>query len=356
MTVTLPPRIAITPGEPAGVGPDLCLQLVQQAIPAECVLIADPDMLQQRAEQCGLSLTINVFDPDLEFQMQQPGIATVLPIKLKAAAQAGQLDKRNARYVLDTLDAAIDGCRNQTFAAMVTGPVHKGIINEAGVAFTGHTEYLAERCKAPLPVMMLQTDTLRVALVTTHLPLAQVAAAINQDLLTTLIRILHRDLQQKFAIARPHIFVCGLNPHAGENGHLGREELDIIEPVLRTLREEGIRLSGPLSADTIYRTENREQADVFLAMYHDQGLPVLKTIGFGEAINITLGLPIIRTSVDHGTALEIAGTGQAHPRSLLLALETAIEMAQHHQQQLQQQKEHQALQAVSHAQSQQQQQ
>lgn len=328
MTITLPPRIAITPGEPAGVGPDLCVQLLQQAIPADCVVIADPDLLQQRAEQCGLSITIELFDPHMPYEMHQPGIAKVLPIPLKTRSIAGKLDTQNAQYVIETLNVAVDGCLNNTFAAMVTGPVHKGVINDAGIPFTGHTEYLAQRTGAPLPVMMLQTDALRVALVTTHLPLSQVAGALNQELLAQVIRILNQDLIRQFGIPKPHIFVCGLNPHAGESGHLGREEIDIIEPVLNKLREEGIRLTGPLSADTIYRDENRQQADVFLAMYHDQGLPVLKTLGFGEAINITLGLPIIRTSVDHGTALEIAGTGEAHPRSLILAVETAIHIAQ----------------------------
>lgn len=331
MTHMQTPRIAITPGEPAGVGPDLCVQLIQQSLAAECIFVADPELLQQRADDCGLPLTIEIFDPHRPVQVQRAGVAQVLPVSMRATAHAGQLNSRNAEYVIETLNTAVDACTNSTFAAMVTGPVHKGIINDAGIAFTGHTEYLAERTRSELPVMMLQTDALRVALVTTHLPLSQVAGAINQALLTKIIRILNHDLQRQFGIETPRIFVCGLNPHAGENGHLGREEIEIIEPVLQKLRAEGIALTGPLSADTIYRQENRIQADVFLAMYHDQGLPVLKTSGFGEAVNITLGLPIIRTSVDHGTALEIAGTGKAQPRSLTLALNTAIAMAKHQQ-------------------------
>ena len=307
------PRIAITSGEPAGIGPDLCIQLIQKPLPCHVSLIADPDLLQQRASELGLPLPSQ---QNLE----------ILPVKLNADVKTGVLDKNNAAYVLKTLDKAIEGCLNKQFHAMVTAPVHKGIINDAGITFTGHTEYLAEKCGQANVVMMLATEGLRVALVTTHLPLSKVSQAITTDKLESVITILHHELTTRMGILDPNIFVCGLNPHAGEDGHLGREEIEIIEPTLNKLRQQGIRLTGPLPADTLFTQQNIKQADAVLAMYHDQGLPVLKHIGFGQAINITLGLPIIRTSVDHGTALSLAGTGKADTRSLILALHTALKM------------------------------
>lgn len=256
------------------------------------------------------------------------GELAVLPVSLAEPAIAGQLNSRNAAYILKTLDVAIAGCQAHHFAALVTGPVHKSVINDAGIPFSGHTEYLAEKTHTSKVVMMLATQGLRVALATTHLPLKDVAAAINTEELTQVIRILQRDLQQQFGINQPRIYVCGLNPHAGEGGHLGREEIEIIEPVLQTLRHEGITLIGPLPADTLFTPKYLDDADAVLAMYHDQGLPVLKFKGFGQAVNVTLGLPIIRTSVDHGTALDLAATGKADPGSLHTALAYAIDMVQ----------------------------
>lgn len=334
----VPPRIALTAGEPAGIGPDLCVQLAQQGHLSEIIIIADPDMLQQRAKQLGLPLRIEMIDESFlqtgEARPQRPGVAKVWPVKLAVPARPGELDARNAAGVLQGLQLATEKTVSGQFSALVTGPVHKGIINEAGIEFTGHTEFLAAQTQAPLPVMMLQTGALRVALVTTHMPLASVSAAITAARLEQVIRILAHDLTYQFGIDRPKIYVCGLNPHAGENGHLGREEIDVIEPVLQKLRNEGLQLDGPLSADTIFSEKNRNDADVFLAMYHDQGLPVLKTVGFGEAVNITLGLPIVRTSVDHGTALELAGSGSAETTSLELAIQTATQICHHRQRQM----------------------
>ncbi|OQW78483.1 MAG: 4-hydroxythreonine-4-phosphate dehydrogenase PdxA [Proteobacteria bacterium ST_bin11] len=322
------PRIALTPGEPAGIGPDLCIQLAQQALACQLVAVADPDLLQQRAEQLGLPLTIQIFNSDQAVKTQQAGSLTVLPIKLSEPAVCGRLNPANSPYVLETIRQATLGCLNGSFAAMVTGPVHKGVINDAGIPFSGHTEFIAELTGGN-PVMMLATPGLRVALATTHLPLSEVSAAITAESLATVIRLLDRDLKQRFAIAKPKILVCGLNPHAGESGHLGREEIDTIEPTLEILRSEGINLYGPLPADTLFTPKYLETSDAVLAMYHDQGLPVLKFKGFGQAVNITLGLPIVRTSVDHGTALELAGTGKANLGSLQFALQTALDMIPH---------------------------
>jgi len=321
------PRIAITPGEPAGIGPDLCVQLAQQSHSAQLVVIADPQLLQERAERLQLPLQIEIFAPDHPTKPQSAASLNVLPVALTDKVTPGQLNVHNADYVLECLRQAVDGCLHQTFAAMVTGPVHKGIINEAGRPFTGHTEFLAERCHCKRPVMMLQTEGLRVALVTTHLPLRNVADAITAPVLAEVIEILHHDLLQFMGIEQPVIYVCGLNPHAGEGGHLGSEEQRIIEPVLKEMRQSGMQLIGPLPADTIFTADKMQQADAFLAMYHDQGLPVLKHLGFGEAVNVTLGLPIIRTSVDHGTALDLAGTGEASASSFEKALQLAIQMA-----------------------------
>lgn len=319
------PRIALTPGEPAGIGPDLCIQLALFKHACQLVVIADPDLLIQRAQHLGLPLSIRFFDIAQPATEHQPGTLTVLPIELTAPAVCGRLDPSNSHYVLETIRQATLGCLDDAFTAMVTAPVHKGVINDAGIPFSGHTEFIAD-ITGGTPVMMLATPGLRVALATTHLPLSQVSAAITQESLISIIRLLDRDLHKRFAIARPKIMVCGLNPHAGENGHLGREEIEIIEPTLERLRGEGISLYGPLPADTLFTPKYLESADVVLAMYHDQGLPVLKHMGFGQAVNITLGLPIIRTSVDHGTALELAGTGLASLGSLQFALQTALNM------------------------------
>ena len=321
-----PARLAITAGEPAGIGPDLCLMLAQQPASCERVVIADPQLLEQRAAQLGLRVELQPFDPDALPAAQTAGQLSVLPVSLAAECRPGELNRANAAYVLDTLRLAGAGALNGTFDAIVTAPVHKGIINDAGVPFSGHTEFFAEQTATEQVVMMLACPGLRVALATTHLPLRQVADAITGPLIERVMRILHNDLLSKFGIATPRILVCGLNPHAGEDGHLGREELDIIIPALERLRAEGMHLIGPLPADTLFTPKHLDQADAVLAMYHDQGLPVLKHKGFGNAVNITLGMPIIRTSVDHGTALDLAGTGQANPGSLQVALDTAIQM------------------------------
>ncbi len=321
-------RIALTAGEPAGIGPDLCIQLAQQPLECELVVIADPEMLAQRAETLGLPLQITSFDPLAAATAQQPGHLTVFPTSLKKPAVCGELNKENARYVLESIRLATQGCLDGLFAALVTAPVHKGIINDAGLKFTGHTEYIADMAHGT-PVMMLATEGLRVALATTHLPLSEVPKAITRDGLGKTIQLLERDLRQRLGISKPSILVCGLNPHAGENGHLGKEELDTIIPVLNKFREQGFNLQGPLPADTAFTHKHLANADVVLAMYHDQGLPVLKHLGFGEAVNITLGLPLVRTSVDHGTALELAGTGNANCGSLEVAIKTALEMTRH---------------------------
>jgi 4-hydroxythreonine-4-phosphate dehydrogenase len=318
-------RIALTPGEPAGIGPDLCLSLTQQAWNTELVAICDPELLEARAALLKIPFRYRLFDP-AKPAPSTPGEICVLPVPLQAHAECGQLDPVNARYVLDTLDQAIRGCQSGHFDALVTGPVHKGVINDAGIAFSGHTEYLAEATNTADVVMLLASDELRVALATTHVPLSQVSACITRDSLTRVILVLHRGLQSRFNITEPRILVCGLNPHAGEGGHLGHEEIDTLIPVLDSLRNEGMQLVGPLAADTIFSADNIANSDAVLAMYHDQGLPVLKYSSFGRAVNITLGLPIIRVSVDHGTALELAGSGHADSGSLLMALRHAEEM------------------------------
>ena len=321
--------IAITPGEPAGIGPDLLIQLVQQPQGQQLVAIADPELLQQRARQLGLPLTLLPYEPS---QAPAPTLASqlgIVPVTMPQPASAGQLQTANAPYVLECLRRAVSGCQAGEFAALVTGPVHKGIINDAGLPFSGHTEYLAELTGTPRVVMLLTAPGLRVALATTHLPLRKVADAITQESLRTTLTILDQGLRQRFGIARPRICVLGLNPHAGEGGHLGQEEIEVISPVINELAEAGMDLRGPLPADTAFNPDQLEQTDVFLAMYHDQGLPVLKHYGFGQAVNVTLGLPIIRTSVDHGTALELAGQGQARTSSLDAAIATAVEMASH---------------------------
>jgi len=319
-------RIALTAGEPAGIGPDLCIQLAQNNLNCQLIVLADPELLKQRAKQLNLPLSIRLFNPENEITPHLAGELTVLPCLLTNPAIAGELDKQNSSYVLETIKIASEGCLSGLFSAMVTAPVHKGIINDAGISFSGHTEYIAD-ITGGHPVMMLATEGLRVALATTHLPLVDISAAITKQSLTTVITLLDTDLKQRFGIKNPNILVCGLNPHAGEGGHLGREEIDVIEPVLAECQQQGIKVQGPFPADTVFTEKYLKDADAVLAMYHDQGLPVLKYKGFGKAVNITLGLPIIRTSVDHGTALDLAGTGNANVNSLIFALQTAIEMA-----------------------------
>jgi 4-hydroxythreonine-4-phosphate dehydrogenase len=320
--------IALTPGEPAGIGPDLCLMLAAEPCRHERVVVADPDLLAARARLLGLQVELAPFDSNALPRPQAAGQLSVLPVKMPEACQPGLLNPGNARYVLSTLERAGQGCLDGRFAAVVTAPVHKGVINDAGVAFSGHTEFFAEQTGSAQVVMMLACPGLRVALATTHLPLRAVPDAIDQPLLERVLHILHSDLQHKFGIAAPRILVCGLNPHAGESGHMGREEIDIIIPVLERLRAQGMHLEGPLPADTLFTPKHLQHADAVLAMYHDQGLPVLKHMGFGNAVNITLGMPIIRTSVDHGTALDLAGRGAADPGSLRVALDTAISMVE----------------------------
>jgi len=321
-------RIVLTPGEPAGIGPDLCVQLAQQNLSCQLVVIANPLLLTERASQLGLPLAIQAFDSNQPPTPQQAGQLTVLATELNEPVEAGKLNRANSRYVLKTISKAVKGCMDGLFDGMVTGPVHKGIINDAGFVFTGHTEYIAE-ITGGQPVMMLATPGLRVALVTTHIPLSEVSAAVTHTKLRNVLRILDQDLRQRFNIENPRILVCGLNPHAGESGHLGREEIEIIEPVLENLRSLGLNLVGPLPADTLFTPKYLDSADAVLAMYHDQGLPVLKHKGFGQAVNITLGLPIVRTSVDHGTALDLAGTGNANLGSLEYAIQTALTMINH---------------------------
>lgn len=321
-------RLALTPGEPSGIGPDLTVQLAQLPLNAEIVVVADPTLLAERATQLRLPLTIRPYRPEVASRPQQPGELTVLATPLGAPARCGKLDTANAAYVLETLRIATERCVRGELDALITGPVHKGVINDAGFAFTGHTEYLAALTGTPLVVMMLMAGDLRVALVTTHLPLSDVPQHITAPRLESVLRILGTDLQRQLGISKPRILVCGLNPHAGENGHLGREEIETIEPVLEKLRREGMNLNGPIPADTAFIPKRLEQTDVVLAMYHDQGLPVLKYAGFGEAINMTLGLPFVRTSVDHGTALELAGSGRADSSSLRAALDVALAASQ----------------------------
>ena len=321
-----PAAIALTCGEPAGIGPDLSLHVAHAApFPdARLVLIGDRAMLQARAAALGLAVTLTDYQ---SAHAPTPLAVEVLHVAAPAPVVAGRLDARNGPYVLRTLDRAIEGCLTGEFAAMVTAPVHKAAINEAGIAFTGHTEYLAEKTGTPRVVMMLVGGGMRVALATTHLALAAVPAAITQESLSATLRILHRDLVRRFGIAAPRIVVAGLNPHAGESGYLGREEIDVIEPVLARLCGEGMQLEGPLPADTLFTRKHLDAADAVLAMYHDQGLPVLKYASFGAGVNVTLGLPLVRTSVDHGTALDLAATGRADPGSLHAAVALAIDIA-----------------------------
>ncbi|MGO1460819.1 MAG: 4-hydroxythreonine-4-phosphate dehydrogenase PdxA [Marinobacter sp.] len=318
--------LALTAGEPAGIGPELCLQLAAKQRDAGLVIIASQPMLNERAKQLGLDVTLYPWLPGTE-PHTAAGKLSVLHVEGCASFSPGKLDTANSAYVLETLTRAAQGCLAGDFGGMVTAPVHKGVINEAGIEFSGHTEFLQQLCGVERVVMMLATETLRVALVTTHLPLKEVPAAITPERLTQVATILNADLKTFFGIRQPRILVAGLNPHAGESGHLGREEMEVIEPTLEKLRANGLQLTGPLPADTLFTPHWLDDADAALAMYHDQGLPVLKFQGFGRAVNITLGLPIVRTSVDHGTALDLAGTGKANAGSLHTAIRVAEQMA-----------------------------
>jgi 4-hydroxythreonine-4-phosphate dehydrogenase len=319
------PMLAITSGEPAGIGPDLCVQLAQQAHGQPLVVLADKALLQQRAAQLGLAVHFHDYTPQ-EIYSLPAGHLRVLHMPLAQPAEAGRPNPANSHYVLNLLRRAVQGCQSGEFDGMVTAPVHKGIINDAGIPFTGHTELLAEQTHSKQVVMMLAGGGMRVALATTHLPLREVPGAITTELLENVLRIIQRDLAQHFGVAHPRILVAGLNPHAGEGGYLGLEEIEIMIPLLNKLRKEGLDVSAPLPADTLFTPQHLAQCDCVLAMYHDQGLPVLKHASFGRGVNITLGLPIIRTSVDHGTALDLAGTGKADAGSLLEAIRMATEM------------------------------
>jgi 4-hydroxythreonine-4-phosphate dehydrogenase len=321
-------RLAITPGEPAGIGPDIVIQLVQTPQRADLIAFANAELLQQRADELKIQLKIVPYCPDDQPALLPPGSLRVNSVPLSHHVTAGSPDKKNSSYVIETLNQATDACLNHQCDGLVTGPVNKGLLNAAGFSFSGHTEYLAERTRSDHVVMMLATEGLRVSLVTTHLPLKEVPQAITAKLLEKTLRVLHTDMQRYFCNQAPVIFVCGLNPHAGDQGALGMEEIHTIIPVIKKLREQNMEVYGPFSADTVFSAANMAKADVFLAMYHDQGLPILKYKGFNSAINVTLGLNIVRTSVDHGTAFELAGTSKADYHSLQLAIATAIQMVE----------------------------
>ncbi len=319
-------RLLLTAGEPAGIGPDLCIQMAHRPQPHAWAVVGDRQLFTERAVHLGLPLKLIDADSQAGPERHRPGELWVHHLPLSNHVIPGKLDPANAPYVLQTLDWAVNACLDGRYQAMVTGPLHKGVINDAGIPFSGHTEYLAERTATPRPVMMLQTTGLRVALATTHLPLRAVADAITSESLHEVLGILQQDLARYLAKPHPRILVCGLNPHAGESGHLGREEIDVINPVITECQAAGWDVQGPLPADTVFVPKYLEHCDVVLAMYHDQGLPVLKHMGFGRAVNVTLGLPIIRTSVDHGTALELAGTGKAQVGSFEMAMQVAQQM------------------------------
>lgn len=319
-------RILITPGEPGGIGPDITLQIAQQPWAADITVIADPQLLLDRARLLNIPIKLVECDIEKKPTTHQIGRLNIIPVTKTVETIPGKLNPANAGYVLETLTIATNLALAKKGHALVTGPVHKAVINEAGIAFSGHTEYFGTLCKVKTTVMLFIVDNLKVALTTTHLPLKDVSKTITSDRLTHVLTILEHDLHAKFAIPNPRILVCGLNPHAGENGYLGREEIETIKPTLEKLREQGHLYSGPFPADTIFTPYHLKQADAVLAMYHDQALPLVKYLGFDHAVNVTLGLPFIRTSVDHGTALDIAGTGQANANSLKAALKLALEL------------------------------
>ena len=312
--------VALTAGEPAGIGPDLCAMIANERFPGPLVILGDRGVIAARAAARGIALELPAYD-----ERERP--ASLLHVPTGAPVAAGKLDPANARHVLALLDRALEGCLSREFAAMVTAPVQKSVLNDAGIPFTGHTEYLADRTRTPLVVMLLVGGGLRVALATTHLALSQVSAAITRERLERTLRVLHTDLRRRFGLERPRILVAGLNPHAGEGGYLGREEIETITPVIQALAAEGLAVSGPYPADTLFTPRTLAQGDAVLAMYHDQGLPVLKHASFGAGVNVTLGLPIIRTSVDHGTALDLAGSGEIDAGSLREAVALAFDMA-----------------------------
>ena len=319
------PRIALTSGEPAGIGPDVCLAIAARRLDCDLVCLGDRAMLAERARALGMKVELRPYEA--ASRRHTPGILMVEHHPLPVPAVPGHLEVRNGPYVVGLLERACDGALGGEFAAIVTAPVHKGAINDAGIPFTGHTEFFADRTRAPRPVMMLTTPSLRVALATTHLPLARVSAAITIDSLCEVLEILDRDLARWWRMGRPRIAVCSLNPHAGESGHLGDEEVRVIAPAIARMRERGLRVTGPLPADTVFVPRVLADFDVVLAMYHDQGLPVIKHAGFDSAVNVTLGLPILRTSVDHGTALELAATGRAEAGSMMAAIDLAVRLA-----------------------------
>ncbi len=319
-----PPRIALTPGEPAGVGPDIILELAGEVFDAELVILADPAVMEERAAKLGLKIKLCIVNEATGPQMHVPGSLIISPVPALSPVICSQADVANAGYVLNSIKTATRGCLSGQFDAMVTAPVNKAVINQAGFKFSGHTEFIAEICNIPYPVMLLVNDKLRVALVTTHLPLAKVSEQITGSRLEDVITIAAAELTRYFAISDPRLLVCGLNPHAGEQGELGEEEVTTIIPILEKLRKTGLQITGPVPADTAFTPEALTDIDLVIAMYHDQGLPVLKSVGFGKTVNITLGLPLIRTSVDHGTALQLAGTGMARPESLRYAIHQAI--------------------------------
>lgn len=318
------PRLALTLGEPAGIGPDIAIGAAQSALEAQLVVIADPDLLESRARRLGVPLELTEYHPDCAGEPQRPGRLCCLPQPLRRGVAPGRPDPRNAGRVLEAIETAVRGCLTGAFDAMATAPVSKAVIAEGGFAFTGHTEYIAALCDGALPVMMLMNDFTRVALLTTHVPLAQVPGQITPRRLRDVISVVHGDLKAKFGIAKPRLRVCGLNPHAGEQGLLGREEIEVMIPTLEALREQGLTLLGPAPADTAFTPASLREVDAVVAMFHDQGLPALKSQGFGKTVNITLGLPIIRTSVDHGTAFDLAGTGRAETSSMDAALRCAL--------------------------------
>jgi len=320
------PRIVISAGEPAGIGPDITLLSAQQNVDADVICIGDPDLFTQRAEQLGIAINIKTCSLEDQRAVTPAGTLKILPVSLQDGCRAGELNSKNGQYVLNVLDTGINACMNKQADALVTGPIQKSVLNHVVDHFSGHTEYLAEKTGAILPVMMLATEGLRVALVTTHMALSKVPECITRQSVKQVLDILHHDLKHFFGISDPRIIVAGLNPHAGEDGHFGHEEIEIISPVIEHAKRDGMNLLGPLPADTLFTPKYLDHADAVLAMYHDQGLPVLKYKGFGNAINVTLGLPIVRTSVDHGTALELAGTGRASATSMLLAINTALEI------------------------------
>ncbi|HEY5665243.1 MAG TPA: 4-hydroxythreonine-4-phosphate dehydrogenase PdxA [Gammaproteobacteria bacterium] len=321
------PLVVLTSGEPAGIGPDICLELAADTIDARLVALGDPELFASRARALGIELDLVVVADLAEARPHRSGSLQLLPIALPAEVRPGELDTRNAPAVVEMLETAANACREGQADALVTAPVQKSVISAAGIPFTGHTEFLGELTGVGKPVMLLASSRLRVALATTHLPLARVPEAITRDSLDATIRIVDRDLRRWFGLPNPRICVLGLNPHAGEDGMLGTEEQTTIGPAVAALREDGIDVFGPVSADSAFTATSLARSDVVVAMYHDQGLPVLKAQDFGEIVNVTLGLPIVRTSVDHGTALEIAGTGRASAASLRAAVRLAIEMA-----------------------------